>query len=163
MGGLAQPRAAALNFDVPRRRTIDSTRSPYFPGAVFTITRHVLARRVEEFPVCGPKSRDGRNQNGSVYPPVSNVSRASCGSHCCQSAASCEKLTPRSSCPSAGNTNCSLNVRDNRSVKFRKHCRRSSALMLAVRVSASLQQVVTTSLALVTYDQSAPRITTIPR
>lgn len=79
------------------------------------------------------------------YVPLFKVSRASWGSQVDQSSASWEKLTV-SSCPSTGNTNSPLNVRDNRSVKFRKHWRRSSAFIPVVRVSASLQQVVTGSL-----------------
>lgn len=80
------------------------------------------------------------------YVPLFNVSKASWGSQVDQSSASWEKFTV-SSCPSTGNTNSPLNVRDNRSVKFRKHWRRSSAFIPVVRVSASLQQVVTGSLA----------------
>lgn len=79
------------------------------------------------------------------YVPLFKVSKASWGSQVDQSSASWEKLTV-SSWPSTGNTNSPLNVRDNRSVKFRKHWRRSSAFIPVVRVSASLQQVVTGSL-----------------
>lgn len=79
------------------------------------------------------------------YVPLFKVSKASWGSQVDQSSASWEKFTV-SSCPSTGNTNSPLNVRDNRSVKFRKHWRRSSAFIPVVRVSASLQQVVTGSL-----------------
>lgn len=133
----------------PRFHFISNRR--IFPHPRFTITKHVFVGKPEKSESGVPEVLGGCNQSGLMYSPVRNVSRASCGSHWFQRAANWEKLSPMSSCPRAGNTNCALNVRDNRSVKFRKHCRRSSGLMPAVRVSASLQQVVTTSLTLVTY------------
>ena len=134
------------------RAALNSSSTTCF-NPIFRKVRRRGTLRVEKYLSCAERDksrRDGRKRKmktaGRGYVPVLKVSSASCGSQCCQISASWEKFTPMSSCPRAGNTNCSLNVRDNRSVKFRKHCRRSSTFMPVVRVSASLQQVVTGSL-----------------